>query len=179
MHCLHYPYSVSAALKLLVDGMNKYHHCIKKVDDLLFNIIIIDFHYTATLDEAILSKMQMNNDHESPTKLKSQSTVLVKNQRLSSWLIYLILFFFRNLRVLSLKSQSSRWISEYFCKLQPRSNTPNFPFRCLILAFPQSASFVRRPIQRRFYKFHHPTSQERDSHDGIPFDSYQRHSHVY
>ena len=78
MHCLHYPHSVSAAFKLLVDGLARYNKYLKKVDDLFFNILMIDFHYSMTLDEALLSKLHVGEDPTSKIG-KNQTTVFVTN----------------------------------------------------------------------------------------------------
>ena len=60
-YCLHNPYAVSAGLKLLVDGISVYKKYIVKLEDLFFNVILIHFHYTASLDENIKSNRDLIN----------------------------------------------------------------------------------------------------------------------
>lgn len=60
-YCLHNPYVVSAGLKLLVDGISVYKKYITRLEDLFFNVIMINFHYSASLDENIKSSRDLTN----------------------------------------------------------------------------------------------------------------------
>jgi len=48
-------------LKLLVDGISVYKKFITKLEDLFFNIILINFHYSASLDDNIKSSRDLTN----------------------------------------------------------------------------------------------------------------------
>lgn len=71
--CLHHPNSVSAALRLFVDGIGRYKQFIKKIEDIFWNILKINLYYSVTMDEEMLQSFRINEE-SSPTKVSKSQT---------------------------------------------------------------------------------------------------------
>lgn len=60
-YCIHNPYVVVASMKILIDGISNYKPYMVKTEDIFFNVIMVNFHYTASLDENIRSTKDITN----------------------------------------------------------------------------------------------------------------------
>lgn len=76
-NCLNYPTLVASCLKLLIDGIRTFKNFISKPRSLIFNLILIYFHYN--VDKLEISKIKNNQSFIEFNLLNEKKKTKMKN----------------------------------------------------------------------------------------------------